>query len=93
MYESLTKRLADSESLALLGLFFGQYLMVLAGPSLIVLGLGLWNPFLMFGGLLSLRFLFLFCNLQEDVMELIATNERKSRLLGVPEKHKRGKGK
>lgn len=76
MYESLAKRLAGYEGWALLGLFFGQYLMVVTGPALIVLGLGIWNPYLVLAGLISLRLLFLCCDLQRDVTERMMAAEK-----------------
>jgi hypothetical protein len=82
MYESLTKRLAGYESLALLGLYFAQYLLVLAAPALIILGFGIWNPFAVLAGLMALRLLFLCCDLQADVLEQISANERRSHFFG-----------
>ena len=82
MYESVTKRLACCENAALLGLYAGQYLTIVFGPALVVLGLGLWNPLLLLGGLLLCRLFFLFHRLQADVMEEVAVNERRSAFFG-----------
>lgn len=76
MYQSVVKRLAGHEGWALLGLFFGQYLMVVAGPALLVIGLGLWNPFFVLGGLIALRFLFWCCDLQKAITDLIEAEEK-----------------
>lgn len=81
MYGALAKRLAGYQGAALLGLFLAQYLMVLTGPALIVLGGWLWNPFLVLAGLFALRLLFLFCDLQKDVAEhLVSKADAKNRM-------------
>jgi hypothetical protein len=79
MYESLIQRLAAHQSASLLGLFFSQYLMVVCGPALIILGFGIWNPIALILGLLSLRLLIFLIDLQDDVIKQIARNERKHR--------------
>jgi len=82
MYDRVTKRLACRENAALLGLYMGQYLTVVFGPALIVLGLGLWNPLPILGGLLLVRLFFLCLQLQADVMEEIRVSERRAGLFG-----------
>lgn len=76
MYDSVAKRLVVYEGGALLGLYFGQCLTLLAGPALLILGFGLWNPFLVLGGLVSLRLFALFCNLQGDVTDYMVAREK-----------------
>jgi hypothetical protein len=92
MYESLAKRLVVYESGALLGLFFGQCLTVVTGPLLIILGFGVWNPFLVLGGLLSLRCFVLACQLQVDVMDYMAAKEQARVRAAPPPRDPRGNG-
>lgn len=80
MYESLTKRLAFHEGLALMGLYFCQYLMVVASPTLIILGFGIANPFIVLAGLVCLRLLFFFSDLQKEVMQEIINNDKQARI-------------
>lgn len=79
MYDYIAKRLVEYESWALIGLFTAQYLMVTAGPALLILGFGVWNPFIVLAGLLSIRLLFFFCDLQQEVIRHNVDNERKFR--------------
>lgn len=79
MYDSIMKRLAYYEASALIALFAGQHLTVVVGPALIILGFGIWNPFVVLAGLLLIRLLFFFCDLQHDLIQHIADNERKRR--------------
>ena len=69
MRESLVNRLSRYEGLGMLAVFFGQYLSMITGPFLIVLGLGIWNPVLFLGGLISLRLFFACCDLQQALAD------------------------
>lgn len=88
MYDSLAKRLVVYQGGALLGLYFGQCLTLLAGLALLILGFGWWNPFLVLGGLLSLRVFGLFCDLQGDVTDYMVAREE-ARVRALPP-HDRG---
>lgn len=83
MYESVTKRLACCEGATLLGLYLGQFLTIVFGPALILLGLGLWNPLPILTGLLLVRLLFLFHRLQTDVLEEVTAREHRAEFFGA----------
>lgn len=89
MYDSLIKRLANNYGPSLLGVFFGQYLIVVLGPALIILGFGIWNPFIVLAGLLSLRLLPLLTHLQQDIIQQIIDNERRNHFFGTRQKRKK----
>lgn len=76
MYDWMIGRLAGYEGVALLGLLLVQYLLVLTSPALVLLGFGVWNPFLVLAGLFALRLLVLCCAMQKDVTACMAANEK-----------------